>query len=56
MGPGAVSGTLEDEEAQSKPIAERCLNTKWSIRLAAYKEINNAFYNDYAQYEASKNG
>ena len=48
MGVSVPAGNLEDEEAQSKPIAERCENQKWNIRLAAYKEINNLFYSDYA--------
>ena len=50
----APGGNLEDEEAAAKPLAERVMNPKWSIRLAAYKEIHNLFYSDYAQYQASK--
>ena len=49
-----LAGSLEDEEAQSKPLSERALNPKWNIRIAAYKEINNLFYSDYAQFEQSK--
>ena len=45
---GGVIGSLEDEDAQSRPIEERAQNSKWKIRLAAYKEINTMFYNDYA--------
>jgi len=41
-------GSLEDEDAQCRPIEERTQNAKWNIRLAAYKEMNNLFYNDYA--------
>ena len=53
---GALAGNLEDEEAQSRPLPERAQNQKWSIRLAAYKEINTNFYNDYAQFTESKSG
>ena len=51
---GAPAGSLEDEEAAAMPLAERVMDSKWSIRLAAYKEIHNLFYSDYATYEASR--
>lgn len=52
---GGAIGSLEDEDALSRPIEERAQNPKWKIRLAAYKEINSLFYSDYAQFEDSKN-
>ena len=39
---------LEDEDAESQPLEERIQHVKWNIRLKAYKEMNNLFYNDYA--------
>ena len=51
---GGVPGNLEDEDALEKPLAERAQNPSWKIRIAAYKEINNLFYSDYAQFELSK--
>lgn len=52
--PNALAGSLEDEEAQLRPLEERCQHANWKIRIAAYKEINNMFYNDYARFEESK--
>ena len=40
--------SLEDEDAQARALDERAMHSKWNIRLAAYKEINNVFYSDYA--------
>ena len=39
----------------SKPITERVHNAKWRIRHEAYKEINQIFYTEYAQFDESKN-
>ena len=49
-----MGGTLEDEEAQARALDERAMHSKWNIRLAAYKEINNVFYNDFAAYSQTK--
>ena len=46
--------SLEDEEAASLPLVERVHHGNWKIRLAAYKEIKELFYNDYAEYMDSK--
>lgn len=47
--------SLEDEDAQARALDERVMHSKWNIRLAAYKEINNVFYSDYAEYEQTRN-
>ena len=31
------------------PLRERVLNSKWKIRIQAYKEINELFYNEYTK-------
>lgn len=33
----------EEEEDHAKPLGERVLNSKWRVRLEAFKEINRVF-------------
>lgn len=42
--------TAETEvDDESKPLLERIENPKWKIRMGAYKEISELFYNEYSK-------
>ena len=39
-----------DGDDDSRSIDERVMDSMWKVRLRAFKEINQLFYNDYAKF------
>jgi len=47
---GDGSDESDGEEAHS--LEERVFSTKWKVRMLAYKEVNQLFYNDFAKSQS----
>lgn len=39
----------QEHDDASLSLVEKLEHTKWKVRMAAYKDINNLFYNEYSK-------
>jgi hypothetical protein len=46
----------EDHEGDNLPVIDRIDHPKWKVRMRAYKNINDLFYNEHAKEIQRKNG
>lgn len=43
------SENITDKDESQLSIIEKIDHPKWKLRMSAYKEINNLFYNEYSK-------
>ena len=48
----SIDGEDSEGEEGSGPLEERVAHSLWKVRLRAFKEINQHFYNDYAKNQS----
>jgi len=45
----------EDDDEMYKTLEERVISRQWKVRMEAFKQINQHFYNDYARAQGDPN-